>query len=105
MAVPLVSVDSCRAQNDDPSDPMTLTDNIPSSEKGKTELVLEHIEKDSLYAKIGLKEGDVIKEWNGKKTIKRSDCALIDKSTKNSKEFTVVIERDGKDKILHYVKK
>lgn len=85
----------------------TLVDNVPpdSDRIAKVEPVVGHIDKNSIYRKIGLQDGDIIKEWNGKKMLKRGDWDLINESLETSKEFTIVIEREGKEKVLHYVSK
>jgi type II secretory pathway component PulC len=104
MSVFLISTytEYCKAQNDDMPDVMTLTDNIPPNKKGKAELVLRDVKKNSVYEKIGLKTGDAIKEWNGKKVTKGQDWAFIEKSLETTSSFNVVIERAGKEKVLRY---
>ncbi len=83
---------------------MDLIDNIEPGRKGKIELALSHIESDSLYAEMGLKEGDVIRDWNGKKITKHGDWDFINSDLYNAKQFTVVVERDGQTQILRYTK-
>lgn len=70
----------------------------------KPKLILKHLEKNSIYAKIGLKEGDVIEKWNGKEMTRPDDWSAIDESLRLSKEFTIVIERNRKQMVLKFKK-
>jgi S1-C subfamily serine protease len=63
---------------------------------------ITEVEKGSVYEKLGLKVGDLIKTWNGRNIVDAKDAEFIWKDVKESKKFTVVIERDGKKQIFHY---
>ena len=68
-------------------------------------LRIEHIEKGSVYEKIGLKEGDVIKKWNGTPVVNADQLKklLSDASaSKAGKKVSILIDRAGKEQIFHY---
>ncbi len=81
---------------------MDLLDN-PKDENRR--IVLEEVKKNTIFEKIGLKDGDIIKMWNGKLIRSRFDWDVVQLKIKDTSEFTVVVERDGKEKVLHYAKK
>jgi len=95
IAIVFAATSTCLAQDGE-----DLVDNV--NHKGRTEIILQHLEENSLYKKMGLKEGDVIKKWNGREIFERDDRDFIAATLKNSKEFSVTVERDGGEKIFHY---
>ncbi|MGZ3723155.1 MAG: hypothetical protein ACXVA9_09505 [Bdellovibrionales bacterium] len=93
----------CQAQDgmdliDDTKSPRGLS--VPKYEvtwwSGET-----NFERDMIYSEMRLKEGDLIKKLNGK-VLTKDDMVLISLSLRKSKEFTIVIERDGKEKTIRY---
>jgi S1-C subfamily serine protease len=61
--------------------------------------------RDSLFRLMGLKEGDVIKKWNGKKLDKGKDLQFIFNTINEQQKLTAVVDRNGKEMIFHYPKK
>jgi type II secretory pathway component PulC len=84
-----------------------LLDNTKQNDKivcetGKCK-VLE-LRKDSLFREMGLKEGDVIKKWNGKSLSKTQDTKFIFNTINEQQQLVAVIDRSGKEIILHLPK-
>lgn len=60
------------------------------------------IRKDSLYDKIGLLNGDILKDINGNSLSDPSQALKLFEILKNERSISVVIERAGEDKKLEY---
>lgn len=63
-------------------------------------LRFQKIEKDSLYYKLGLREGDLLKAFNGKMIKTPSDAAGFYKALKTEKRMELTIVRNGKTEHL-----
>jgi S1-C subfamily serine protease len=104
----VAGADSASSENSEPhyDVPDALHADVPPGDKriGREELVVGNISENESFQKVGLKEGDIIRVWNGKKVSKNNDWEFIKSSMNTSKKFKVVIERDGQEKILHYNK-
>ncbi len=66
---------------------------------------IEKIEKGSVYEKLGLQEGDVIKKFNGKPVVNPSDAMEMYNALKTAKKVSLVIERAGKEQTLQFTAK
>lgn len=60
------------------------------------------VTKNSLYEQMGIKNGDLIKKWNGKKITKAEDLKFIMKTISDDKGLTATVDRGGKEMIFHY---
>lgn len=70
-----------------------------SAEKG---FRISGIEKGSIYQKLGLKNGDVIKEVNGTEPASVEAFGSWLSKTKAGDKVDLTIERKGKARTLHY---
>lgn len=64
---------------------------------------LNVVDEGSLYEKIGLKSGDVVKSYNGKAINSPPEAMGFYNYVRTSKKVDLVIERDGKIENIHYV--
>lgn len=60
------------------------------------------IRKDSMYEKLGLENGDIIKAVNDNNLSDPSQALKIFEQLKNERSINLVLERAGADKTLHY---
>lgn len=56
----------------------------------------------STFETLGIKPGDRILSYNGKKVVSINDTMELYSKMKSNSVKTVVVERDGKKKILNY---
>lgn len=63
---------------------------------------LAKIAKGNIYEKMGLKEGDIIKKFNGKLVDGPSAAMQLYNSINTAKKVELVIERDGKNQIIQF---
>jgi len=59
-------------------------------------------EKGSVYDQLGLKEGDIIKSFNGKPLRSQKDAMTLFDGFKNEHTIDLDLERNGKPLTLHY---
>lgn len=60
------------------------------------------LEKGSTYEKLGLKQGDVIKSYNGKTIKNTKDGMKVYDSMITDRKIDLVVERNGQTQKLHY---
>jgi C-terminal processing protease CtpA/Prc len=58
--------------------------------------------KESIYAKLGLKEGDVVVSINGKPANNKQDMMALDDLIKKGEKFEIELMRDSETKIFTY---
>ena len=68
-------------------------------------LVLQNIEKGSVYEKLGLKAGDRIKKINGQAITDPGEAKKTLEDLKAAKRINLVIDRGGKEQVLHFREK
>ena len=81
--------------------PLTPDLAASSGVKGASGVVVEQVQPDSPAARAGLKPGDVVLEWNGKKVAEASDLARAIGLAKPGDQATVVVWREGAAKRLN----
>ena len=62
---------------------------------------LEKVQQNSIYSKIGLRSGDIVKEINGQKLTSASDTIRILNGLSNKKQSILKIERKGKTETIN----
>jgi S1-C subfamily serine protease len=82
-----------------PSDQMPV--NVESSQRIDG-YKLSNVEPGSTYEKLGLKNGDIVQEVNGKLPTQQELLEGFDLSKNQGKDFVLKIKRDGKPVQLHY---
>lgn len=109
ISLALVTLSSVPARADGEDFSMDLYDNARSDQRVREfswtkfrGIVLPRVDPGSLYAKVGLQTGDLIKRWNGKQIAKLDDMTFIDENLHSSKMFTIVIERQGREQIIRH---
>ena len=60
------------------------------------------IRRDSLYEKLGLKNGDILTAVNENNLSDPSQALKIFEQLKNERSINVKLERNGENKDLHY---
>lgn len=82
---------------------MTQVRVVPNLVKGKPSgYKLLNIKKGSLVESIGLENGDIVKEINGKSINKPEEAFLAYQQLKDGGGFTIEIERKGKAETIYY---
>jgi len=82
---------------------MTQVRVVPNIVRGKSSgYKLLNIKKGSLIQNIGLKNGDIVKEINGKSINKPEEAFQAYQQLKNGGSFVLDIERGGKKETIHY---
>lgn len=61
------------------------------------------VEKGSVYEKIGLKDGDVIKRYNDKAITNTDEAMEMYNALKDDPKPVLQIERNGKIQEMHYI--
>ena len=79
--------------------------NGPTDGKNITGFKLIKIELGSIYEKLGLKEGDIIKKIDGEAVTTPTVAQSLFSKIKKSDKTEIVIERNGKEEILRYTLK
>jgi general secretion pathway protein C len=68
----------------------------------KAGLKLQNIEPGSIYEKLGLKNGDIIKKVNEKEIPEKENIESLSDELSKSKKIRLLLERNGKEEILKY---
>jgi type II secretory pathway component PulC len=69
---------------------------------GQSGFKMVSIDKGSIFEKLGLKEGDIIKNYNGKEIKTPEDAKAVFEDLKTAKKVKLTVERNGKTQIFHY---
>ena len=87
----------------DLNDLMTQVRVRPYFRRGKPEgLIVSQIKSDSVFAKLGLMNGDIIANVNGKQMSSPEEAFQFYNSLKSGKAVSIEITRRGKKKMFTY---
>src|SRR5690606_25165144 len=76
---------------------------VPYFKDGKpVGLRLFAIKSDSLYEKVGLKNGDILKSINGNSLGDNSQAMKLFETLRQERSLTVTLERNRQTKVFHY---
>ncbi len=74
----------------------------PMLSKNISNFKILKIDQDSIYEKLGLKEGDIIKKVNGQIVTSPKNAKQLFSKIKQLNKFEITIERNGKEEVLRY---
>ena len=98
-----IAKDVLQNSMNDLNDLMTQVRVRPYFRRGKPEgLIVSQIKSDSVFAKLGLMNGDIIANVNGKQMSSPEDAFGFYNSLKSGGEVSIEITRRGKKKMLNY---
>jgi general secretion pathway protein C len=98
-----ISQDVLQNSMNDINELMTQVRVRPYFRRGKSEgLIVSQIKSDSVFAKLGLMNGDIIANVNGKQMSSPEEAFGFYNSLKSGGEVSIEITRRGKKKMLNY---